>query len=59
MRDYKITVEIKLRWWFKYLYLPALIGVCKTLRKCGIFVDLNKDNVNYWFTKGTFTKVIK
>ena len=56
----EITVEIKMKWWLRYLYLPLLYwfyGFCK--RWVSLDCELNDERVHNTIRKGLISKVIK
>lgn len=52
MAESQIVIEVRLRWWFKWLFFPLL---CLTLFLCRLFdptVCPRQDWLDKWFERG-------
>ena len=45
------VTEIRLAWWFTYLYVPGVLFFCNLFK-----MDFNKENFNYWLQKAIVQK---
>ena len=53
-------VELRLRWWFKWFFIPALsfiYGV--TLNYIDMEAEIDQEWLQSWVSRATYTKVIK
>jgi len=53
----KITVEIKLKWWFVYLYWPLLKAMLWLARLVDDDVEPNWGRLEYWIKKAVTVKI--
>lgn len=56
--NFKQNVEIHMKWWLKYLYLPGLCIFYKTYLTFNPEADINLDKVASTMVKGLKIKVV-
>lgn len=58
-RNNTITVNVTLKWWFKWVYLPCLVGFCYFAQLLNIDAEPNITKVEKWLKKGLKFKIKK
>lgn len=56
MKISEVTIEVKLRWWFLYLYIPLLGEAICLSRLVNEDVEPNWDRLEYWLKKAIVVK---
>lgn len=47
-----ITVTVNVRWWFEWIYLPCLIGVCNVARIMNFEIEPDLNKLQKWLKWG-------
>ena len=51
-----VIVEVRISWWFRWIYWPAVKISMSAFRAIGCEVFINEDKVHYWLRKSVKIK---
>lgn len=52
-----ISVELRIAWWFKYLYLPMLTGTYSIASAINPNISINQVKLEKWFKRAVKIKI--
>lgn len=57
MAQETVTINVTMRWWLRWIYLPCLIGFLAVARAINPFVEPDPNKIAMWVKRGLKAKV--